>query len=406
MLEPRIIRMLPTQKKVWDCKAATACCIAGIGTGKTLSLGWLLAREAYKYPNNVIVVAAATAPQLKMSTVPTSIEAWQMMGIAYNYKEYKAMVEFPNGSLVKFQSLDVPAAELKGSTLGALFVDEIDACSLPHIEALRGRVRRPLTSRVQRFFGNSPPPGHWLENVFTGERTWGPLFQATTYENQFLPEDYLRSCEGQWPVGTAQHDRFMLGKMGVALQGAVYPEFKPELHCITEAEVPEKLWRFGYGLDLGFNHPTVLLEGGLADDGTLYVLREYSRAGALLVQHAESIKQIYRGGPIWSDHDLQDRWELNALGINTIPADKAVTRGIEHVRRRLRNKTIKIVKAACPGLIREFPRYVWKESLALTEERPEKKEDDHVDALRYLVVGLDAEDAQENELYSAFRESY
>jgi hypothetical protein len=402
MLPPRDILLLPTQKKVWDAPEQTVCCIAGVGTGKSLLLGWMVAREAYKYPNNIIIVAAATAPQLKMSTIPTCLEAWDMMGIAYVYKEYKATVEFPNGSWLKFQSLDIPAAELKGSTIGALFVDEIDACGQQHIESLRQRVRRPLSSRVERFFGNSPPPGHWLEEKFApreiGARTWGRLFTASTYENRFLAADYIARLEGQYPPGTPAHDRYMMGKMGIAIEGAVYAEYAPERHWVKRSDVPKDLWQFAYGLDLGHDHPTVFLKAALAQDDTLYILKEHARSRALLREHAAAITEMYAGGPIFSDHDAQDRFELLDLGVNTVPADKDVLRGIQAVRRRLRDDKLKIVAEDCPRLCWEFPRYVWDKN-----EKPKKIDDDALDALRYVSVGFDATDPRDEQLFQAMR---
>lgn len=402
MLEPRDIMLLPTQKKVWDAKDQTVCCIAGVGTGKTLLLGWLVAREAYKFPRNLIIVAAATAPQLKVSTIPTCLEAWDAMGIAYTYKEYKATVEFPNGSWLKFQSLDIPAAELKGSTIGALFVDEIDACGQQHIESLRQRVRRPLSSRIERFFGNSPPPGHWLEEKFAPRdavtRPWGRLFTAATYENKFLAPDYIQRLEGQYQPGTPAHDRYMMGKMGIAIEGAIYPEYDPKRHCIKRSQLPEGLWQYGYGLDLGHDHPTVFLKTALGTDGTLYVIGEHAKSRALLKEHADAITRMYQGGPIFSDHDAQDRYELLDLGISTVPADKEVLRGIQAVRRRLRDDTIKIVEEDCPRLCWEFPRYVWDKN-----EKPKKIDDDALDALRYATIGFDVSDPRDEQLFEAMR---
>lgn len=409
MLPSKEIFMLPTQHAVWNCTDQTACCIAGVGTGKSLLLGRLVAREVCKWPKNLGVIAAATAPQLRMSTIPKCLEAWDEIGLWYSYKEYKATVEFANGSWLKFQSLDIPAVELKGSELGFLMVDEIDGCGKDHIEALRQRVRRPLTSRVERFFGNSPPPGHWLEEKFIPHpdkpKPWGKLFQTMTYENKFLAPDYIERLENQYPPGTPAHDRYMLGKMGVAIEGAVYPEFDPKRHCITEAELPAGLWRYGYGLDLGHDHPTVFIKAALGDDGVLYVMDEHAKSRELLKVHAARIMQMYVGGPIFSDHDAQDRYELADLGVGTVPADKDVLRGIQAVRTRLRDGTIKFVASKCPRLMWEFPRYVWHTPVGAVMERPKKIDDDALDALRYLVIGLDAFDPREASLLAALREN-
>lgn len=375
MLKPVEQVLLPTQMAVWRDKSPVVCYIGGIGTGKSHLLSMYAARESLQYKNNLGIIAAATAPQLKLSTIPTCRKVWDSVGLWYSYKEYKATVEFANGSWLKFQSLDIPAGELKGSELGWLAIDEVDTCGEEHVERLWGRVRRTGASRTQRYFGNSPPPMHWVEKWFApteiGRRPMGKLYQAATYENKFLPDDYIAGLELKHPPGTPGHDRFLMGKLGVALEGAIYFEFDPKTHLIRRDQVPEDACLFAYGLDLGHHHPTVFLVGALSTDDTLYIVAEHCSSTMLLKDHAERIKALYRGGPIFSDHDAQDRFELQALGVTTVPANKDVAEGIQNVKTRLRSGKLKIVGDACPRLVSELPFYRWGK-----DEMPVKINDD------------------------------
>lgn len=401
------IPMLPTQWAVWNSKAQVLAWIAAVGTGKTKLLAWTAAKECLEYKNNIIVVAAATAPQLAISTIPKCLQEWDEIGLWYDYKAYKNIVTFANGSWLRFQSLDVPAEQLKGSELGALLVDEADGCDVSKIEALFGRVRRPGTSRRIRLFGNSPHPGHWLEEWFMPrdpkKKPRGELYQASTYENEFLAKDYIKNIlEPTYPPGTPGHDRYMLGKFGVALAGAVYPEFDTKRHVISASEVPKEVLGYVHGLDFGFFHPTVFLVAALGKDDVLYFVDEYCRSQAGLADHAEAIRRMYRGGPIMSDHDAQDRFELESYGISTICADKNVLVGIALVKKRFREGKIKIVAEKCPRLMSEIPYYCWDTGRG-GEDRPVKINDDSADCMRYIVNCLDHSPILDAKIAAALR---
>lgn len=399
------ITMLPTQWEVWNCDAQVVAWIAAVGTGKTKLLAWAAADECMRYSNNIVVVAAATAPQLAISTIPKCLQEWDELGIWYDYKAYKNTVTFANGSWLRFQSLDVPAEQLKGSELGALLVDETDGCERAKIEALFGRVRRPGTSRRIRLFGNSPPPGHWLEEWFcprdSRKKPRGVLFQASTYENRFLAPDYIKNIlEPTYPPGTPGHDRFMLGKFGVALEGAIYTEYDTKRHLIEASAVPKHLLGYVYGLDFGHHHPMVFLKAALGADDVLYIVGEYCRSQALLADHAAAITEMYEGGPIMADHDAQDRFELEHYGLHTLTADKNVLVGISLVKKRLREGKIKIVASKCHRLISEFPYYIWDK-----DEKPVKINDDALDCLRYIVNCLDHTSAADDAILDGIAES-
>lgn len=347
---------------------------------------WVALDESDSYPGNIGMVAAATAPQLRLSTIPTIHEEFDKLGVVYEYSEWKGIVTFPNGSWYKYQSLDIPPAELKGSTIGWLVVDEVDACPETGVQYLIGRVRRPNTSNRVLLIGNSPPPGHWLKREFVDnpDPRWA-LLNSSTYENHFLPKSYFAKQEKLYPPGSAMHARMMLGKMDVPVEGAIFPEYDLSRHVISQAAFASvRPIGFVCGLDLGHRAPTCFLKAALDKDDVLYFCDEHYAPGLLLSQHASAIRQIYDGGPIFSDHDAQDRMELEALGVRTVAANKDVLMGIDAMRTRMRDGRFKIVAGKCPNLMRELPRYEWGK-----DERPLKVDDHAVDAARYAISGLD-----------------
>lgn len=384
--------------------------IGGRGTGKTTyCLGLWILKQCMEYPNNQLVIASSTLPQLRTATIPAIHELYDMIGVQYEYSEWKSTVHFHNGSWYRYQPLvSVPEDEIKGSNLGGLGVDEADACPESHIKKLIGGVRRPGTSQQVRLVGNSPPPNHWLEEwtlpevaARKGKKPIGRLIQSSTYDNHFLTKGYIETCEAMWPPGSVEHRRYMLGEMGVPLEGLVYCEFEKR-HVVPASSVPwSRVVGYINALDFGANHYTVFLRAAVTDDGKIFIFAEHAARRGLLKNHAEEINRILNMDPagigdrrpdldpvgaVWADHDAQDRLELDALGIPTIPAvkgEKIV--GINCVRQRLRDDTLFFVENTTPHTLSEIPYYVWSP----TKDEPIKERDDGLDAVRYLVGGFD-----------------
>lgn len=384
--------LLPSQVEFFGTDDKVCAWISGIGSGKTRAGAWWVLGEIFKYPNNQGMVASATSPLLRLSTIPNFLEAWDELGLIYKYNEHKSTVHFANGSWLKFQTLDIPQEQLKGSELGFCLVDEVDTTKEGHIATLLSRIRRKNTSRRARLLGNSPPPEHWLEKWFLPDdgEPIGRLIQSTTYENIFLPPDYIEQLERIYPKGTPQHDRFVLGKMGVALPNAVWPDYHPKVHIVDDSEVPYRNMVGAIaGLDLGHRNPTCFLQGLVDHDDNIWIVNEHYEAGKSIAYHTSRIDKIYMQGPVFGDWDAQGRHEYEQLGITVTPAFKEVDVGLEYVRQRFRDRSLKIVRNKCPNLCREIPAYQYVEDDATGKERVVKKDDHACDALRYLVAGLD-----------------
>ncbi len=97
----------------------------------------------------------------------------------------------------------------------------------------------------------------------------------------------------------------------------------------------------------------------------------------------------------WADHDAQDRFEFQKLGINTVPAKKDIHLGIEAVQSALKvqgNGRPRLqIFSNCKNTIREMGGYKWAEG---TEKKDAKDEplqlNDHTcDDIRYLIYGVE-----------------
>jgi len=188
----------------------------------------------------------------------------------------------------------------------------------------------------------------------------------------------------------------------------VYSEFDSGTHVRPDTD--RGLTSYVGGMDFGLRSPTVFLWGVLypgieaGDTPVLHIIDEYIERGLTLDQHMESVdRQAALLGwprPDWLGVDpaghqrnshtgLSDVQVLGKMGY-TVKAKRSTLRdGIECVRRRLDRGTL-LIHPRCKRLIEAIRCYHFD------VERPQKQEPvkdgpDHLcDALRYLVINLEA----------------
>src|SRR5437016_1098280 len=81
--------------------------------------------------------------------------------------------------------------------------------------------------------------------------------------------------------------------------------------------------------------------------------------------------------------------ELICAGVPVRRADNEVRPGIQAVRARLENGTLRVLRGKCPNLLAEAGLYRYDPE-SKDSETPLKEYDHAMDALRYLVSKLDA----------------
>lgn len=151
------------------------------------------------------------------------------------------------------------------------------------------------------------------------------------------------------------------------------------------------------GIDFGYANPFCAVWGHLDHDGVLWVTGcRYVRQCTLPV-HAEAIP---RGVRYWCDPaQPESRVELRNAGHDAVPCVHLSARGaggekrtpilhgIDLVTERIRTGRLKVVRSACMPLIREAGLYHYPEDKS--SDNPVDEDNHAMDALRYMVVGLD-----------------
>ncbi|MDE6604429.1 MAG: terminase family protein [Clostridia bacterium] len=302
---------------------------------------------------------------------------------------------FGGTSKVAFKSCDQGREKFQGASLDFVWFDEeppkdvYDECRMRVIDRV-GEVwgtmtpLKGLTWVYDEIYLNSAGDDEvWHEHV-----EWA--------DNPFLDKKEVASLSANMDEQTLSSRRY--GRFCEA-EGIVYKEFQLERDVIEPFDVPFE-WQDEISIDPGLNNPLACLFFATDYDGNVYVVGEWYMAGKDIDYHAEHIKDLAYKLNWHTDgkgrltalidsaadqHTLASRKSVSELFydrgilVNT-NVDKQLFSGIASVKSYFAEGKIKIF-STCVNLIRELKSYWWGKG-----DKPIKKDDHALDALRYYIV--------------------
>jgi len=232
-----------------------------------------------------------------------------------------------------------------------------------------------LTKFILDFFKQSSEEGSSKSTITAG---WDDVPHLTAD----MKKDIL--------AGTPNHLRESrsTGKPGLGA-GAIYTVPTKEIMCDI---MPIPPWfRRGYGLDVGWNCTAAVFFAHDLDRDIVYIYDVYKRGMVEPDIHTSAIKRRYIGGTALTgviDPASRGRGQVDGRnllqiyrreGLKVLPADNAVTAGIDDVHLRLSSGRLKVFR----GLSEWFDEY---SLYRRNEDGKIVKEDDHLmDATRYAI---------------------
>ncbi len=355
--------------------------IGGVGSGKTYAGAAAALIEAASRPKTTGLVVAPTYPMIRDVVLPAVFKLFPR-AVVKRYLETKHELVLAGGSKIIFRSADKPD-KLRGLNLAWAWIDEAAYVPRSLWDIVIGRLRDRRGSR-RAWITTTPKGRNWVWEVFvknpTPEHGW---VHATTYDNVYLPEDYIKSLEARYKSEFFEQE--VLGKF-VKFEGLVYKEFDESKHIVDELPEFEEVVA---GVDWGYTNPAVVLVVGFDSDGRAYVAEEFYRRGVLIEQIVEVAKK------------MRDRWgvrifycdpseptfiaQFQKAGLKAVPASNDVIPGIAAVKSLLSSDALFIHRSA-QSTIDEILSYRWKETKdGEMMDVPEKENDHAMDALRYAV---------------------
>src|ERR1043165_3093149 len=257
-------QLLPAQYEFLSAKEEMIAYIGGYGSAKTMS-GILKSAHLSMFPNNRGIVGRFNATDLEDTTQRDLLDFLheaELLKTPPNSKTKKAIVycvdpltgeNLGYTSEISFQHMDNPK-HLRGRKIGWFWIDEASEVHKDAGKNLMGRLRLPaFAGRYQALYTGNPEGRNYLYDDFFNEKILTSMvcghpqceltpieynvkmrlkrrgIHAPTYQNYFLPPDYIENMLASYSPNERQ--RYLDGSFDV-FEGAVFPEFIPELHVL------------------------------------------------------------------------------------------------------------------------------------------------------------------------------
>lgn len=389
------------------------------GTGKTRACLEKVNWVAAKYPGARILLVRKTLESLKGSAlvsyqnhvIPEAVEAGIV--IPFGGNSFKPpQFTYSNGSLVMAGGMD-KATKVMSAEYDLCYVNEATELDEDDWESLLTRLRNGRVPWQQLIADCNPAENtHWLKQRADSGKT---IMYNTRHEENpvYFEDDGSPTPAGKdYVLGTLEsltgvrRLRLRDGQWAAA-EGMIYTEFNPAVHLIDPFDVPDS-WARYWTVDFGVVHPFVWQNWAVHEDA-MYLTQEVYMTQRTVEDHVRTIKRVTNGQPrpqkVLVDHQAQERLILDReLGIRCTTAKKDVLPGIEAMQMRFKKRRIFFFRHALVerdqaqmdaklpcATIEEIPGYVWLDK-DKPKEGPVKKNDDGMDAARYLAAELDIRD--------------
>jgi len=327
-------------------------------------------------------------------------------------RQHRSKYSYPNNSEIILAGLDDPE-KIMSTQFDVIYLAEATEASehdwemlLTRLRNNRLRDRRTGVPWHQAIADCNPgAPTHWLKlRCDRGQMTY---IESRHADNPSCTPEYLEALSQL----TGHRRARLFEGLWSAAEGQVYPDWDRNVHIVDRFQIPAD-WRRVRAIDFGFRDPFTCLWLAIDPSKRVYLYRQLYMSSRLVEDHAADILRLSRGENIETtvcDHDAEGRGTLEARGIPTQPANKAILVGIQTVQSYLRpgddgkprlyvlrdslvEKDHVLASAKRPTCIEEeFEAYQWAPSKpgSVLKEAPLDRDNHALDALRYALAGLD-----------------
>lgn len=405
---------------------------AGVRGGKTLSASVEMLRRIYLdlaggKARKVTGHGRSRSPALRYWVVsPTVALTREPMRYLRDFvpdclveRQYENQLWLKPDILIEAKSADNPLSLVAVGLDGIL----IDEAARVKPDAWRGQLRQRLSDRNGwAIFATTPLGKNWLyEDIVS--KGLDPSFEDyesitwRTIDNPTIPESEVEAARRELPARyfTREYEADFS-----AFAGTVFPEWRDDLHVVSERELRleygwgarplRQLFRsVQAGVDWGWNSPGCI--GVIGDTGREYIMVDESYASHRIVYDPRLNDKTWVG----EARRLKDLWSISQFhadpsepgfifdfsraGIPIVRADNDITFGLRRMAEVIHPREGKPrfrVLDTCKNFIREVKSYVFDQYKAVTsgtgedfKELPAQNQSDHsLDAGRYCLVAM------------------
>lgn len=355
---------------------------------------WKLHAAMLKYPGARALMVRKTLISLTASALVTYVQrvlATGNYGVTFfgGSKAEPAQFRYPNGSRIVVGGMDNPA-KIMSAEYDIAYINESTELTENDWESITTRLRYGAMPYQQLIADCNPAaPSHWLNQ--RAERGVTRRFGSKHQDNPMLWDHAVGAWteRGRAYIETldrltgVRYQRLRLGRW-VAAEGQVYDAWNDALHLVNREDVADRLqgaWFLG-AVDWGWTNPGVLHVYGVDHDDRMILVAEHYHTRRPVegwwIPRAIELTERY-GVDAWVCDPSEPAYiaQLQAAGLNAIPAQNDIMPGVTAVQSRLvdpgdgrvrlqfcRDALIErdeaLVEAKQPWCTEhEFPEYVW-----------------------------------------------
>jgi hypothetical protein len=381
----------------------------GRGCSKTASGTFKMMRYLEENEGARGVVIAPTYPQLRSGTMETIYEWLPREWILQRWDSPDTLrcdILLPgweNPGRIYFRNAYNPD-RYRSLEVAFRWLDEVSDCRRETLQVSTPclRQKRPDGGHYpyQTWVTGTPRGQNWAYQRFVQHpdpAITGTYF-GSPFNNPYLPQDYTRELEREYPPGTPLHDQEVMGKF-ISMEGLVYPLFDPDIHVKLPPDTNFK--RVGGGADFGLSEASCGLLVGETAAGRRWAFREFYQKRASLGEvlgtmtrwRHEFHVERYFGDPRAPD----ELSTLNAAGIPISKANANMETGVRAINQLLAvddtGEPGLYISPECPNLIREMLTYChtssgYGDGQSFYDSIKTRQSDHAVDTLRYVILGM------------------
>jgi phage terminase large subunit len=355
--------------------------VGGARSSKSYSIAQLLVTKFFGETKKHFLTCRKTLPALRQTAYKVAVDLlieFDLYRFVEHNKSDRTLFSPSNHNFWIFTSIDNPE-KIKSTEFNYIHMEEANEFSYDDYRILKLRLSGQTEGREknQMFLSLNPSDEFgWIKKTLLTEGGFD-LIHSTYLDNPFLPADYIENLERLGQQDETYWKIYGLGEWA-HVKGLI---FGPPRIEVAFPEVDETI----YGLDFGYNNPTVLLEIGVREWDAYHreVIYQTRLTNSELIDLMKQRLSTYeRRRPIYADSAEPARIaEINAAGFNVYPAKKNVLDGIDFCKRFTHHSLAENV-----NFNREWPTYKWRiDRNGVTLDEPVKFEDHCPDAARMAL---------------------
>jgi len=367
-------------REFFQCDDRIVLFYGSAGSGKSFSICDKILIRTGTEEKLKIIVARKTLPSLRRTCIPLIEDRAKALGIPYRLNKSDFIADVNIDSQIYYLSMNHKEdyEKVKSITdVDMIWIEEATELSEQAFDILNLRLRGGQGNYRQLILSFNPiGTTSWIYDKFFIRNEQATKIQALIKDNPYADKEYVQILENLKNTNMNLYNVYCLGEWG-SLKGQIYQ------YEITE-KPPVYFDEIIYGLDFGFNHPTVLTRIFIVDEVNITLEQIIYKSGLTNNDLIAEMKRmdINKNHPIYADSAEPNRIEeIFRAGFNVHQADKDVSAGISFCQSR------KIfITEDSSDLIKEFQSYVWAEDRnGKALDVPVKFCDDGADSARYGI---------------------